>query len=281
MKHCFGKTDGIRVHWIEAGRREHPTLVLLHGGGIDCAEFSWKTAIPRLSESFHILAPDFPGSGQSEDIAFEHPIPQDIAFLEKWLAQRKEDDFFLAGISMGGAIGLGYTLRNPRRVKKLILVDSYGLSDQVPLGFLSIMSARFHRAYRFVGRLSRRRPGLAVRGLRFILGDPNEFTPEIESDALRLISEKPMGRSWINFMKDEFASGSCRTNFSNDLSGINVPVLLVHGEKDRLISTEHTIRAARLLPDARVELIPGSGHLPPREAPDLFCRLVREFLLGN
>ena len=140
MKHCFGKTDGIRMHWIEAGDREHPTLVLLHGGGIDCTEFSWKASIPRLSDAFHILAPDFPGSGKSEDIAFEHPIPDNIAFLEKWLSAQTEDDFSLAGISMGGAIGLGYTLRNRRQVKKLILVDSYGLSNQVPLGFLSIMS---------------------------------------------------------------------------------------------------------------------------------------------
>jgi pimeloyl-ACP methyl ester carboxylesterase len=88
---------------------------------------SWELLIPELAGKTRVIAPDFPGYGQSD----KPETTFDLAFYGEFFPQfmdalsiAKAD---LVGISMGGGISLGYVLAFPQRVNKLVLVDSYGL----------------------------------------------------------------------------------------------------------------------------------------------------------
>src|SRR5262249_21324178 len=70
-------------------------------------------------------------------------------------------------------------------------------------------------------------------------------------------------------------------NYLDQLSEVKVPTLLVHGVEDRLIPASWAERAHDLMKNSKIELIRGCGHLPPVEQPDLFNRIIRNFLLTS
>jgi pimeloyl-ACP methyl ester carboxylesterase len=123
------EVEGLRVRCLTAGASGSPVL-LLHGGGIDSAGFSYKYAMEPLARSHRVFAPDWPGYGESDKPDVEHTIEFYAAFLGGLMDALQLE----RGISPGGGAVLGFALRSPQRVEKLVLVDSYGLGDEVPGG---------------------------------------------------------------------------------------------------------------------------------------------------
>jgi pimeloyl-ACP methyl ester carboxylesterase len=72
-----------------------------------------------------------------------------------------------------------------------------------------------------------------------------------------------------------------RTNYLHRLSEVKVRTLLVHGTKDPLVPVGWAERAHNLMKDSKLEIIPECGHLPPVEQPELFSRIIRDFLLSQ
>jgi len=127
--------DGLRVHALASGEDGSPVL-LLHGGGIDSADFTYRFAIGPLSQEHRVFAPDWPGFGRIDKPQVEYTVPFFIDFLGRLLDALGLERTSLVGLSMGGAAALGFALRSPDRVEKLVLVDSYGLGGNVPWGRL-------------------------------------------------------------------------------------------------------------------------------------------------
>ena len=125
--------DGLRIRYLKAGERNAPVL-LLHGGGYDSASLSYKHAIGPVSEHHRAFAPDWPGYGESDKPKMEYTTEYYAGFLGRLMDALGLEKASLIGISMGGAISLGFSLRSPKRVEKLVLVDSHGLGGEVPGG---------------------------------------------------------------------------------------------------------------------------------------------------
>ena len=120
------EVDGLRVHCLKAGEGDVPVL-LLHGGGYDSASLSYKHGIGPISEHHRVFAPDWPGYGESDKPEMQYSTEYYVDFLGRLMDALGLETASLVGISMGGAIALGFSLRSPQRVDKLVLVDSYGL----------------------------------------------------------------------------------------------------------------------------------------------------------
>lgn len=129
---------GMRVHCLAAGANGPPVL-LLHGGGIDSSLFSYKHAIGPLADDHRVFAPDWPGYGESDHPNVEHTMEFHAGFLGSLMDSLGLERASLVGISLGGGAALGFALRFPRRVEKLVLVDSYGLGSDVPWGRLGYL----------------------------------------------------------------------------------------------------------------------------------------------
>jgi pimeloyl-ACP methyl ester carboxylesterase len=125
--------DGLRVRYLKAGERNAPVL-LLHGGGYDSASLSYKHAVGPVSEHHRAFAPDWPGYGESDKPKMEYTTEYYAGFLGRLMDALGLEKANLVGISMGGAISLGFSLRSSKRVEKLVLVDSHGLGGEVPGG---------------------------------------------------------------------------------------------------------------------------------------------------
>lgn len=269
---------GLRVQYYEAGEQGFP-LILLHGGGTDSALLSWRLAIPALAKNRRVLAPDWPGYGGSDPFHTAYNFDQMRAWLESLLDQWGLGQVDLVGISMGGGGALSLTLERPERVRRLVLVDSYGLANRVAYHRLSYWFVKMPWPVNWSWALIRKSRWLARWSLASIFGDARNISDELAEEVFQAIQSTNGQRAFGEFQKAEMLPDRLRTCYMDRLDEIRAPTLVIHGERDTLVPLSAAREAARRISGARLEVIPGAGHWPMREYPDLFNRLVDEFLL--
>jgi pimeloyl-ACP methyl ester carboxylesterase len=271
--------DGAEIHYLTAGH-DGPAVVLLHGGGLDSAAVSWREALPALADGYQVFAPDLPGYGESDSPEAPYSIEYFTHTLSGFMDALNIAHASLVGISMGGGIAISYALAHPDRVDRLVAVDSYGLTSEVPggkLGYLVVRLPQFRRLTYGALRRSRR---LTRASVRRMVGSPDVVTPGMVVEIEREAKREDAGRAFNRFQRAEIGWQGLNTEFTDRLDELSVPTLFVHGTEDTLVPVEASIRAATLVPEAKLEIMDGVGHWPPRERPEEFVAVVRDFLEG-
>jgi pimeloyl-ACP methyl ester carboxylesterase len=273
----FVDVSGVRLHY-QRGGESGALVLLLHGGGTDSSSLSWGLLLPELAQAHTVIAPDWPGYGQSERSPRPYYTQEYyLDFLESFLDVLRIERLNLAGNSMGGGLALGFALRHPERVERLALLDSYGLAEHAPYHFLSYLFVRVGWLNRLTWALVRRSRSLAGYSLRSIFHDPKRIAPELVDQVYAEIRRPYPGRAFEAIQRSELLPGRLRTVYMPRLGELRLPVLLVHGEFDPLVPLQAARQAQARLPDARLEVIPGCGHWPQRERPDLVNPLLVDF----
>jgi pimeloyl-[acyl-carrier protein] methyl ester esterase len=259
--------DGRSLAWREAG--SGPPLVLLHGWSMSSAVFA--EVIEELAADFRLLAPDLRGHGASAPGA-GYALADFAADLADWLQTLDLHDAALAGWSLGGQVALELVPAVRDRLRRLILVGT---------------TPRFTAAADWPAGL----PDLQVRALardlrRHYLKTMGDFF------ALQFAGEamsRERYRRLVDFAvragrlpEPETALAALETLRTADqrgaLAGIDLPVLVQHGELDRITLPAAAGYLAAQLPAATLELWPGVGHAPFLSRPREVCRRWREFL---
>lgn len=269
--------DGLRIRYLVSGERG-PPILLLHGGGIDSASLSWRLALEALAPYYRVYAPDLPGYGASDKPNIAYTTEFFIDFVQKLLDALRLSRVSLIGLSMGGAIALGVALRAPERVEKLVLVDSYGLQERLQAHFFVWALTRWPRLHNVAVLPMRYSRTLLKLGIWMLAGNPSFITPEILEEVAQWARQPKARRAFASWLRDEIRWNSVRTNFLGELGRIEAPVLLIHGERDRIVPVEVARRAQRLFKNAQLYVIPQCGHWAPRERPEEVHRVVLEFL---
>ncbi len=247
---------GGRAYILEAGVKGNPPLVLVHGLG-DMASDTWRSLIPKLAETYHVVTFDLPGFGRSQKQNALYS-PGNYAAFVKWVV----DTFVgappvLAGHSLGGAIAVKYAGTYPDALSRLVLVDVAGIlnSRVYTKEMLSMLSDGFAMPFdvnNFLGKIVGRIPD-PVLDLDMMLGN----------DQLRgqLLGGDPAKIAAMALLQE---------NFSACLFRIRVPAVILWGEYDRVTPLRTGIVLEANLPAARLQIIPGAGHVPMAETPRLF-----------
>lgn len=269
--------NGLRVHCLTADGGGSP-VVLLHGGGIDSASFTYSNIIGPLAQERHVFAPDWPGYGHSDKPDLGYAMGFYVDFLASLMDALELERASLVGISMGGGAALGFALRSPERVEKLVLVDSYGLGSNVPWGRLGYLLVQAPLLNELTYALLRRSRTLIRWSLYGLIYDRQKVTEEMVEETSRLLDDPRAGRAWSSFQKHEVGWGGLRTDFSDRLRGLVMPTLLVHGAHDRAVPVAWARRAQERIPGCELMVFSECGHLPPREQPEEFAGEVKRFL---
>jgi pimeloyl-ACP methyl ester carboxylesterase len=277
----FVNLAGARVHYLSAGEHGSP-VVLLHGGGVDSAALSWKRALPALAASHRVFAPEMPGYGESDRPAhFTHTLDTYVALLLQFMDALEIDKAHLAGVSMGGAISIGFTLAHPHHVVKLAPVSSYGLQRSVSSNAMSQALSYYVTRNTMMSDMTyavlKRSRSLAGASLKAIFADPQHITPDLIDDVFAEIRKAGTGDAFAQFQKHEVTRAGVRTNFMDRLHEISALTCFIHGEKDSLVPLADAQEAAQHVPHARLEVMHNCGHWPQRERPDEFNRILSEF----
>jgi pimeloyl-ACP methyl ester carboxylesterase len=272
--------DGLRVHYLKAGEGNVPVL-LLHGGGFDSASLSYKHAIDPISEHRQVFAFDWPGYGQSDNPEVEYTTDYYVSFLGRLMDALGLERANLVGISMGGAISLGFTLRSPQRVEKLVLVDSHGLGGEVPGGMVSYVLVQVPLINKLVWAVLKRSRKMVERSLETVFHDPRAVKEDLVDEVLRLVKEPGAGRAWRSWQENEIGREGLRTNYVDRLHELAAPTLILHGAEDKYVPVSWARRAHTLIKDSELRVFPWCGHWLTLERPEEFNGVVLKFLVGE
>ncbi|SFN54143.1 alpha/beta fold hydrolase [Actinomadura madurae] len=244
-----------------------PVLVLLHGGGpgVDAAS-NWASVRSRISSEFRCLVPDLLGFGTQITGAAARGLRgpgawararsrQILDLLDRHGLERVH---LVGNSAAGGAAALALMTAAPGRIGRAVVMGGAGTGPPpraVP--FYDEPTRESMRAT--LGRL------VADEGPHRALLD--ELTDLRLEQALRPGSEAAF--------RSMFAAGGPPPV---DPAGIVNPVLVLHGERDRVSAVEVSERLAGALPNGRLKVVAGAGHWIHVDRPDEFCGLVGEFL---
>jgi pimeloyl-ACP methyl ester carboxylesterase len=241
--------QGQPVEVLETG--EGPSVVFLHGGGIvDGFDF-----LAALADRFHVYAPLLPGYGRSEPnlgLTNRETVADHLGEVLDALAL---DKVHLAGHSLGGWRAASFAALHPARVERLALAAPFGM-DVPGHPIFNMMAAT----------PSERREVLTNDPSIWIGRVPTG--PDPAFDAARASEQQAMGR---------FSPGPVDADLPVIVPTISAETLVLWGEADRLIPAAHADAWAKLLPNARVRIFEGAGHLFFHERPDAVASLAEFF----
>lgn len=268
----------VEIQYYETGTRDtaEPPLVLLHGIGLDAARVSFRHFIPPTAENRRVISFDFPGHGKSEnpDVRYTTSFYREV--FERFLETLDGDNVDLVGTSMGGCVALGHALDAPETVRKLVLVNSYGLGGDALWRAPASLALRLPGTGRLLWRTATDTRTAVRRSLQGLVGDT--VPDDLVEDIYRIVQLPGAGRAQTSWQRSEFRFDGLKTNHVSRLPNLTVPTLFVHGTADPLLPSNWSVRAARDSPEANLELIDGCGHWTPRERPDTFNRIVTKFI---
>jgi pimeloyl-ACP methyl ester carboxylesterase len=269
---------GIQTHYYETGSKGS-TVVLLHGGGTDSAHLSWGEVMGPLAEAGHlVIAPDLPGYGGTDrpDISYNTAFYLD--FIKAFLDELKIQKASFMGLSMGGGLSLGFTLENPQRVEKLVLVDSYGIQRKVAMHFLSWMMVKIPGIMEYTWKLERKSPAMMRWAISNVVHDPEKISPELMDELMKAANHPLAGRAFTSYQRDEVFANGLKTVYIDRLHEVKVPTLIVHGELDAGVPLACAEDANRRIIGSKLVVFKGAGHWAQRERPEEFNKTVIEFL---
>ncbi len=251
------------LHFIDVGQRGNPCLLLLHGLGATAE--SWHFQLTELpARGYRLIAPDLPGFGKSPPGEGRWKIPQAVEQVADLMTRLEIDGFFIAGISMGGVVALQLAHRHSEWVKGLILINTF-----------ASLRPKSPSEWRYFVR----------RGLRSFLRKP--------ADQARIVADRvfplPEQAFYRDLLMDSIQSVDARVyrramielarfNFVSKLPLIQVPTLVISGERDTTIPLENQRELARRIPGAEHVVIPDGGHAVIADQPELFNQQVVRFL---
>lgn len=266
------------VSYFVGGDPKGTPIVFLHGGGTDHALLSWRDTLPALiAEGYRVYAPDHPGYGQSPLPKWPATLEHLGLYLKEFITALEVHHAALCGVSMGGALALGYTLANPTGATKLVLVGSYGLQDQTPAHAFSYLMVRTP-GFAKLNALFMGNRWLLKESLKQIVRNPTSLTPQLVEEVGESVENRNAQVAFRQFQQDEIRWRSNKTNYTPELTRITQPVLIVHGSRDIGVPLAAAERAAELLPHARLEVFEEAGHWTQRDEPERFNRLLLSFL---
>ena len=266
---------GGRLHYREAGIG-FPVL-FLHGGAADSAWRSWEDA-PKFLPDLRLLAPDFPGFGESDLKADRVDVPFLLDSVKALIGELGLDEIYLVGFSAGGLIAAHLALQQPERIKRLALVAAAGLASVIPFRPWSDLVVAFPQVHRVLYWGAGLNLWLMRRGMGRLVHDPSKLPTSFLVQTRRMLRQPGAGAAWRKFLQAELAGDHFRNQVAGSLPEIQVPTLLLHGRHDQLVLADHSIEAARQIRRSEIRILEDCGHWIHREDPPAFYAALSDFL---
>lgn len=262
---AFAQSGGTRIYFEVHGSGD--TLVLIPGLGGSTRQLAQIGE--TLRSDYRVVLVDPRGAGQSDkpDISYDAPLlAADVVAV---LDQIAEPLAHLVGISFGGMIAQELAIRQPSRVRSLVLASSYAASDSWTDRMWEVRENMI------------RRLGMAdhFRLALMFLFSPRTFQTEaatVQAIEAAFAGSPPDPVAYLRQLQ------FCRTHDSRDrLSSIRAPTLVVTGAEDILSSPLQGRELAAGIPGAAYREIPEASHLFMLSQPNFFAGIVRDFIAGT
>ena len=282
--------DGPTHYFDYGGRAGGPLVVAVHGlGG---AAWNWAAIAPHLVDDVRLVALDLAGHGRTPALGRRTTVPANRRLLDRFIREVLGEPVVLIGNSMGGAISVLEAARAADLVRGVVLVD-----PALPRPLLSPVDARVAATFALMtvpglgeAAISRRRrrlsPEQQVREtLAMCCVDPRRIPPDVVELGVALAGE----RSGDRYAATDFLTAARSLvrlltrsrDLQRAMDAITAPVLVIHGDQDRLVPVRVARAVAARHPAWRLEIAAETGHVPQLERPERTAEVVRRWLFES
>jgi pimeloyl-ACP methyl ester carboxylesterase len=277
------------THYLDfGGNPAGPLVVCVHGlGG---AAWNWSALAPLLTADARVLAVDLAGHGYSHAAGRRTTVPANRRLLERFLREVVREPVILVGNSMGGAISALQAAASPDLVRGVVLVD-----PALPRPLLSPIDARVAASFAMIAlpgvgeaALSRRRRRVGAeqivrQTLALCCVDPSKVPAEVVAEGVRMANQRggDTGADFLLAARSLVKMLTRPRRFNAALDRITAPVLVIHGDKDRLVPVRVARSVARAHPDWELAIAENVGHVPQLEAADWTAEVIRTWMRAH
>ncbi|MCA9826465.1 MAG: alpha/beta hydrolase [Dehalococcoidia bacterium] len=256
----YASVAGAEIYYEEYGPATGPAIVFAHGAGGN--HLSWWQQLPAFWDRYRCISFAHRRFGQSKDVDGRGGAAF-VDDLEGLLGHLGIEKVRLVAQSMGGWTCLGFALRHPDRVERLVMADTHGglRTDEI---------------------------AEAMKSSRGLAGD-DSLPPWAHPGAGRRMAKEQPALALLYSQVQALNPPSARENLGEQLraagqptgdeaAALTVPILYIVGEEDEVIAPPVIEAAAKCYPNARLERVPRAGHSVYWERADVFNKLVADFL---
>lgn len=245
--------NGMRLHYVDTGPKEAPSVVLMHGWG--CNSSTVRFIADILDSGMRVVNVDLPGHGKSEEPTEVWGIEQFTNLIEELIKKLELNKPALIGHSFGGRIAILLSSRND--VGKVLLVDSAGIKPRRKFSY-------YRKVYTFK----------VMKKVAHLLFNEEKAKAIIErwrnkKGSADYRNASPMMRAVMSRCVNE--------DLKHVMSLIKSPVLLVWGNEDTATPLSDAKTMEKLIPDAGLVSFPGCGHYSFLDNPTGFKAVTKEF----
>jgi pimeloyl-ACP methyl ester carboxylesterase len=273
------QVDGLSIFYREAGPKEAPTLLLLHG--LPSSSRMFEPLFARLSDRYHLVAPDYPGFGHSE-----WPDPKKFAYTFDHIAEVMNHFTEAVGLSRyalymqdyGGPVGFRMALVHADRVEALIVQDAVAHNEGLGVNWKTRRAFWADRAV-YDSALRANLLSMQATRTRHIGDDPNveRYDPDLWTDEFAFLNQPGQADIQSDLFYDY------RTNVDNYpkwqawMREKQPRLLVMWGKHDLSFDPGEPERYRKDVPSADVHVLE-AGHFALDTKADEIAALVREFM---
>jgi pimeloyl-ACP methyl ester carboxylesterase len=273
------KVDGISIFYREAGPKNAPTLLLLHG--LPSSSRMFEPLFARLSQNYHLVAPDYPGFGHSD-----WPDPKQFAYTFDHLAEVMNHFTEALGLShftlylqdYGGPVGFRMALAHPERIEAIVVQNAVAHNEGLGANWKPRRAFWADRAAN-EGALRVNLLSLATTRTRHVGSDPNpeRYDPDLWSDEFAFLSQPGQADIQSDLFYDYRSNVENYPKWQAWMRAKQPRLLVIWGKFDPSFDLSEPEAYRRDVPNAQVHLL-DAGHFALDTAADEIAALVRGFL---
>lgn len=276
--HRTATVDGVEIFYREAGPRDAPVVVLLHG--FPSSSHMYRNLIPALAGNYRVIAPDYPGFGESASPRrqdFRYGFARFAELTDSLLASLGAERYALYVMDYGAPVGYRLALRHPERVTALVVQNGNAYEEGLREFWTPI------KAYWKSGAAADReqlRAGttLAATRSQYLDGvsDPTRVDPAAWSHDQAHLDRPGNTEIQLDLFYDYRTNVALYPQFQRFFRERKPPTLIVWGKNDVIFPTPGALAYLKDLPDAELHLL-DTGHFALEDKGDEIAALMKDF----
>src|SRR6201995_1768682 len=273
------KVDGLSIFYREAGPKNAPVILLLHG--LPSSSRMFQPLLTRLSDSYHLVAPDYPGFGHSDwpdpkqfDYTFDHIAQVMSGFTQALRLSR----YTLYMQDYGGPVGFRMALAHPERVQALIVQDAVAHNEGLGANWATRRAFWADRPAHEEA-LRKNLLSLATTKTRHIGDDPNTelYDPDLWTDEYAFLNSPGQAQIQSDLFYDYRTKVDAYPTWKAWMEKNQPRLLVIWGQHDLSFDPGEPGRYRKDVPKAEVHVL-DAGHFALDTAADQIAQLVRDFM---
>ena len=273
------KVDSTSIFYREAGPLNAPIVLLLHG--FPTSSHMFRNLIPALADRYHVIAPDYPGFGQSDapdHKAFAYTFGHYADLVDGLLGQLGAKQYAMYVMDYGAPVGYRLALKHPERVTALIVQNGNAYDEGLKAFWDPIKaywadgSAGHREALSFL---------VAPETTKFQYTDGVADLSRIDPDNWihdQALLDRPGNKDiQLDLFHDYGSNVPLYPQFQAFFRDRKPPMLIVWGKNDKIFPADGAGPYLRDLPDAEVHML-DTGHFALEDQADVMVPLMRDFL---